>query len=76
MKNQTIRQCDKCSKEDSINSISGLCPSCENEALMNDIEFNEDIDLNEQANEDISNLLIYKPRAKKIKEDVLKGVFD
>lgn len=23
-----IRNCDKCNKEDSINALNGLCPSC------------------------------------------------
>jgi hypothetical protein len=30
----------------------------------------------EQANEDISNLLLYGPRVEKAKEDVLKGIFN
>jgi len=32
-KNYIVSDCDKCKKEDSINCINGLCPSCELEAL-------------------------------------------
>jgi len=31
MINKVMRNCDKCGKEDSINSINGLCQSCEDE---------------------------------------------
>ena len=32
--NKIIRECDKCKKEDSINSITGLCPSCEEDIII------------------------------------------
>jgi NMD protein affecting ribosome stability and mRNA decay len=32
-KKTIIRNCDKCGKEDTINCISGLCPSCEKESI-------------------------------------------
>ena len=38
MNNKIVRECDKCKKEDSINSFSGLCPSCETEEKEKKIE--------------------------------------
>ena len=29
MNNKIIMECDKCEREDTINSVNGLCPSCE-----------------------------------------------
>lgn len=29
--NKIIRNCDKCNNEDTINEITGLCPSCDND---------------------------------------------
>lgn len=37
MINSIIRNCDKCNKEDSINCVSGLCPSCEAENNLSKI---------------------------------------
>ena len=31
-----VSNCDKCNKEDSINTLTGLCPSCEIELYKND----------------------------------------
>lgn len=28
MRNYIVRECDKCDKEDSINTMTGLCPTC------------------------------------------------
>ena len=44
----TIRQCDKCGNEDSVDCVSGLCPSCENEAEIN---------LLKEENEELRNSL-------------------
>jgi hypothetical protein len=39
----TIRKCDNCNKEDSINCITGLCPSCENaQQIINESELSEE----------------------------------
>lgn len=29
MKHSIVRNCDSCGKEDSINTMSGLCPDCD-----------------------------------------------
>jgi len=36
--NNIIRNCDRCGNEDSINSFSGLCPSCEKQKVINKVK--------------------------------------
>ena len=49
-----IRNCDKCGNEDTINCVSGLCPSCENKEKETEInnlkEINEDLRSNIDLN--------------------------
>lgn len=46
------------------------------EQLMNDIEFNEDIDLNEQASENISKIFNPENAYKRKQKEILNSVFN
>jgi hypothetical protein len=69
----TIRQCDQCNKEDSINCISGLCPSCNNQ---NGLFITDQKVLNANS----WNLLLKKETAinkyKQQQKELLKDVFE
>lgn len=66
MNNKIVRNCDKCNKEDSINSHSGLCVSCENKEK--DQEFKELQKENSQTRESIAKLT---KNLKPEKQDIL-----
>ena len=53
--NNIIRNCDKCHNEDSINAVTGLCPSCEGKEKTEYFELLQKE--NEEIREDIYKIL-------------------